>query len=287
MFSRFRKDKAISLFWNILIVIFFLDFYQTPAQRIGTVRGVVTDSTSGEALAYGNAVIEELNIGSSTDSKGYFIITSVPANKNYRLTVSYIGYQKKTIYIFIGENKITEVRFELVPKELQLETIEKIGEKVIEENATDLGLHRIALKDLEMLPKGVETDIFRSLQYLPGVSATGDFSAKYYVRGGSSDQNLVLLDGVTIYNPFHALGIFSVVDPEMINSAEFYKGGFPPEHGGRLSSILNIVTKEGNKFNFGGKASLSFLTAKALIEGPIPDGSFIVTGRKNYSSIMR
>ncbi len=170
------------------------------------------------------------------------------------------------------------------PAGVELQTIEKVGEKVIEANATDLGLQRIAMRDLETLPKGVETDVFRSLQYIPGVQSTGDISAKYYVRGGASNQNLVLLDGVTVYNPFHALGLFSVLDPEMINSAEFYKGGFPAEYGGRLSSVMNLITKDGNKNRLSGSASGSFLTGKALIEGPIPDGSFIATGRMSYSN---
>jgi hypothetical protein len=172
----------------------------------------------------------------------------------------------------------------LNPESLELQAVEKIGEKIIEKNSTDIGLQKLTLRQLEVLPKGVETDVLRSLQYLPGVQATGDVSAKYYVRGGTGDQNLVLLNGVTIYNPFHALGLFSVIDPEMINSIEFYKGGFTAEYGDRLSSVLSVVTKDGNKNNYSLKASSSYLTGKALVEGPIPHGSFILTGRKSYSN---
>ncbi len=178
---------------------------------------------------------------------------------------------------------MNDIEVKLKPLSIELQTIEKIGEKIIQKNSTDIGLERISIRQVENLPKGVETDVMRSLQYLPGVSNTGDVSAKYYVRGGTSDQNLVLLNGVTIYNPFHSLGIFSVIDPDMINSIEFYKGSFTSEFGGRISSVLNVVSKDGNKNRFSGKASISFLSTKAVVEGPIPNGSFMVTARKSIS----
>ena len=157
----------------------------------------------------------------------------------------------------------------LSPVNIQLEEIEKIGEKFKRPNETDIGLQKLDIREIESLPKGVETDIFRTLHFLPGVQATGDISARYYVRGSSSDQNLVLYNGVSVYNPFHALGLFSIIDPEMINSLEFYKGGFPAEYGGRMSSVLNLVTKDGNKNKYSGSATMSFLTAKASVEGSV------------------
>ncbi|MCF8241866.1 MAG: TonB-dependent receptor [Melioribacteraceae bacterium] len=253
-------------------------------QESGNLRGVVSDSTNGEVLAYGNVYIKEVNRGSSTDERGYFYIASLPANRSYTVIFSYVGYLPKELDVFIAPNKITEVEVELSPESVELQTIEKIGEKVVEQNATDIGLERISIKKLESLPKSVEVDVFRSLQSLPGVQSTGDVSARYYVRGGASNQNLVLLDGITVYNPFHALGLFSVIDPEIINSVEFYKGGFPAEYGGRLSSVLSIVSKDGNKNRFSTVASSSYLTGKALFEGPIPDGSFYISGRKSYNT---
>ncbi|MDQ7816855.1 MAG: TonB-dependent receptor [Melioribacteraceae bacterium] len=253
-------------------------------QETGNLRGLVTDSTTSEVLAYGNVFIKELGKGASTDSKGYFLIASVPANRNLTLVISYIGYRTKQISIFLVKNKVTHYDIKLTPTGVELQTIEKIGEKVIERNETDISLQRIVARDLEALPKGVETDIFRSIQYLPGVQSTGDVSARFYVRGGASNQNLVLIDGVTVYNPFHALGLFSVIDPDMINNVEFYKGGFSADLGGRLSSVMRINTKDGNKNRLSAKGTASFLTGKFLLEGPIPDGSFILTGRKSYSN---
>jgi len=254
------------------------------AQQTGNLRGFVTDSTNGEALAFCNVFIEELTTGASTNEHGLYLIKSIPANKEYEVTVSYVGYNTKRIKVFIKPEVVTQVDIQLIPLSIELQTIEKVGEKVILENKTDISIERISVKELEILPKGVETDIFRSLQFIPGVSSTGDVTARYYVRGGGGDQNLILLNGVELYNPFHSLGLFSVIDPDMINSIEFYKGGFTSEFGGRLSSVMDVISKDGNKNRFGFKSTASLLTAKGLVEGPIPNGSFMVTGRTSHNN---
>ncbi len=280
----YKSGEKSFLFLRLTLIFFFLSVTALYSQGRGTIRGIVTDSTNGEALAFCNVLVNELNIGASTDSHGLYIITSVPARSKYTLIVSYVGYQTKKIILSVTKNKITELNVALSPVGIKMETVETVGEKVIGKNATDIGLQRISMRDIEMLPKGVEADVFRSLQYLPGVRSTGDVSARYYVRGSSSNENLVLLNGITIYNPFHAFGMFSVIDPDMINSVEFYKGGFTSEIGDRLSSVLDIITKDGNKNTFAGSATSSFLTGKVLFEGPIPNGSFMITGRKSYYS---
>ncbi len=250
----------------------------------GILRGQVVDSTNGEVLAYCNVLVKELNIGASTDIRGYFRIPSINAGINYTLLVTYVGYQSKEINFSTKSDEITDLKIELTPTTIELSQVEKTGHRIIEKNAADIGLQRITLKDIENIPQGVETDIFRSLQFIPGVQSTGDVSARYYVRGSPTNENLVLLNGVTIYNPFHAFGLFSVIDPDMINNVEFYKGGFTAEYGGRLSSVLNIVTKDGNKKRLGGSASASLLSGKVMVEGPIHGGSFILTGRKSFNT---
>ena len=275
---------SVFSFKKIFLITIFISSISLYSQETGTVRGFVKDSTNGETLAYGNIFIKELGIGTSTDSKGYFILRSIPGNNDYILSVSYVGFNPKETKVFIAPNKITHIDIELSPSSIELQTIEKIGRKVVEENATDIGLERINIRQLEALPKGVETDIFRSLQYMPGVQSTGDVSARYYVRGGRSNENLVLLEDVPIYNPFHSFGMFSAVDPELISNIEFYKGGFTSEYAGRLSSVLKLITKDGNKNYLSGNASVSQLTAKGAIESPIPYGSFILTGRRSHST---
>lgn len=266
-----------------ILVLTFIFFSNSNAQPTGLLRGFVADSSNGEALPYSNVYIKELNRGTTTDYRGYFIMASLPGDQRYTVVFSYIGYKTKQLVVRIAPYKVTDLRVELASTSIELRTIEKIGERVDKENATDLSLQKIAIRDLEKLPKGVELDLFRSIQSLPGVQTVGDVSARYYVRGSTSNQNLVLLDDTPIYNPFHALGIFSAIDPDMVSSLEFYKGGFPSEYSGRLSSVLKVVSRDGNKNNISGKASMSLLTAKALLEGPIPSGSFIISGRKNYS----
>ena len=247
-------------------------------------RGFVTDSTNGEALVFCNVFLKEINTGASTNDRGLYLVKSIPSGKEYEVTVSYVGYKTKNLNVFVKPEGITELDVQLTPLSVELQTIEKVGEKIVRENQIDISLDRISVKQIEVLPKGVETDIFRTLQYVPGVNSTGDVTAKYYVRGGSGDQNQVLLNGVEIYNPFHSLGLFSVVDPDMINSMEFYKGGYTAEYAGRISSVMNIISKDGNINRFGFTGGVSFLTAKALFEGPIPNGSFMITGRKSYNS---
>ncbi|MCX7875055.1 MAG: TonB-dependent receptor [Melioribacteraceae bacterium] len=255
------------------------------SQDKGIIRGFVADSTSGEALPYANVFIKELNRGVQTDFRGYFIIAALPY-KRLSVVASYIGYKSKEYFIMVEPFKVTDLKFFLPPVSIQMKTIEQVAQRIPKENATDLSLQKIGIREIENLPKGIELDIFRSLQNMPGVQTAGDVSAKFYVRGSASNENLVLLDDTPIYNPFHALGIFSSIDPDMVNSMEFYKGGFPSEYAGRLSSVVKVVSRDGNKNNFSGKASLSLLTAKLLLEGPIPNGSFILSGRKNYSDYV-
>jgi len=275
----FAQLKNIFLF-SLIIICTSTIFPQAK----GTLRGYVTDASNGEALLYANVVLTDLDKGTSTDENGYFIFPSLKANKKYNLLVTYVGYKSEKTSVFVSPNKVTNIEVQLTPNSFELQTIEKIGKRYSERNEPNIGLQRITIKQLEALPKGVETDVFRSLQYTAGVQSTGDVSSRYYVRGGSADQNLVLINGISVYNPFHALGMFSIFDPEVINSVEFHKGGFTAEYGGRLSSVLNIITKDGNKKRFASKASLSLLTAKALVEGPIPNGSFMLTGRKTHSN---
>ncbi len=268
------------IYFCVLLLLSSLSF-SVYAQKTGTLRGFITDSLSGEALPYSNILIEGTSLGASADLRGSFTITGIPAGRTYSIRVTYVGYIAKHLPVFIKADEVTQINVLLSESTIKLQEIEKIGEKYHHPNETDLGLQKLNIRELELLPKGVETDIFRSLQFLPGVQSTGDISARYYVRGGASDQNLVLLNNIPVYNPFHALGLFSIIDPEMINAVEFYKGGFTAEYGGRLSSVLNMITKDGNKNRYSANSTLSFLTGKAAVEGPIPGGSFMITGRKS------
>ncbi len=225
-----------------------------------------------------------MNEGTATDNRGYYLFAGLPESNLYTIVVTFVGYKDKEVKARVLANESTLLNIQLAPVSLELQTIEKVAQRIDGDKKSNVSVHTFNVKGLETIPQGVETDILRSIQDLPGVTTTSDVSAKYYVRGGSNNQNLVLLNDAIIYNPFHALGMFSAVDPEIINSVDFYKGGFPTEYSGRVSSVLDLISKFGNKNRFSGSASLSLLTTKASFEGPIPDGSFIVTGRKSVSN---
>lgn len=270
-----------------LLFLLLLLTYCTQGQNLtnatGSLRGFVHDSTSGETIAFANIVLKNTTYGAPSNVRGYYFVPGVPPG-DYTAIISYVGYVTKYVPIKISSGIITELDIDLVPTEISMGEVSVIGEKKTKLNETDLGLQKISIKDIKMLPMGVESDIFRYLQASTGVSSTGDVTSTYYVRGGGSDQNLVLLNNATVYNPYHALGIFSVIDPEVISAMEFFKGGFLPQYGGRLSSVLNIITRDGNRNEFKASGSLSLLAGKASVEGPIPGGSFLVTGRKSYYS---
>ncbi len=272
----------------IFLIILIVSFSKSElfCKPTGTLRGTVTDSLKGEYLPYVNVFLDSLNYGAMTDVNGNFIIRGIPANKFYSVRISHIGFVSQILKVYISEEKITQIEVLLSPYSVLLDEIEALGKRNKRENI--IGKERLTIKELDLLPKSVEADIIRSLQFIPGVQTSGDISARYYVRGGSSDQNLVLYNGVTLYNPFHAMGLFSVIDPDAINAIEFYKGSYPAEYGDRLSSILNVISKDGNKNKFGGSASLSFLSGKVLLEGPLPFGSFIITGRRSlFDNVLK
>ncbi len=248
----------------------------------GSIRGFVTDSTSGEPLIFATVSLRGASRGTSTDIKGYFYIAGVPEGE-YSLVVSLVGYRHTVVHASVREREITQLKIRLVPGRIELDELTVVQEREESEKDREVGLQQISAREINLTPMNTEADMFRVVQLSPGVTTTGDVTARYYVRGGGGDQNLLLVDGVTIYSPFHALGVLSVVDPEIISGLEFHKGGFGPEFGGRLSSILNVQTRDGNSNRFAGSAQASLLTGKLAVEGPIPDGSFLIAGRKSIS----
>ncbi|MBU1100543.1 MAG: TonB-dependent receptor [Bacteroidetes bacterium] len=271
---------------EFLFVILVLISLQMPAfsQTPGTLRGVITDSTSGEPLPYANVFIEDLLTGTSTDAHGHFLVSNIPGGRSYWLTVSYMGYSSKKIEFLISKNKITHVDIELSASAIEISEIEKTGILVEQQQESVMSLTKITALELDRLPHGAEKDVIRSLKYLTGVQSFGDNSAKYFVRGSSSDQTQVLFNNAVIYYPFHAMNLIGVIDNNVIRSVEFQKGGFSAEHGDRLGGLLKINTRDGNTNNFSITGEAGLLSGKLLFEGPIPHGSFYIAGRKSFSN---
>jgi len=283
-------------------------FHSAQGAESGAVNGFVRDASDGEPLAYCNVYLDKTDFGTATNDKGYFYIGHVPPGK-YDLVASFVGYKNEKRTLTVGPSRILRADIGLSPSAIELKEVNVTADRARFEREVEVSAVRLETKQLEFIPKvGGEADLFRTIQLLPGVIATSDFSNRLYIRGGSPDQNLILLDGITVYNPSHLFGLFSPFIAEAVSDVTLLAGGFPAMYGGRLSSVLDVTTKEGNSKRFTGNASASVIAAQGLIEGPIPgskseerstndevgadgdsaaarfkpSGSFLVAGRRTY-----
>jgi hypothetical protein len=272
------------VFTAVLLTAAFATFaasgLRAQADR-GGVKGFVTDSATGERLPLANILVKGTSIGAASDHNGFFFIGNIPPGRVV-LRVTVIGYRLVEKEVAITAGKIANLSFQLPPSAVQMEGVEQVGERRVRYD-TEISTQPIGAAEIEMVPAAIERDLFRTISSMPGIVAPSDVSSQFYVRGGGGDQNLIVLDGMTIYNPFHALGIFSIFDADAVNEAEILKGGFPAQWGNRLSSVINIRTREGNRNRFSGKANVSQVSGKVLLEGPAPwDGSWMIAGRKSF-----
>ncbi len=248
----------------------------------GIVCGFVRDAGDGEPLAYANVELKGTGLGTTTGQKGYFCLRDVPAG-SYELEVSYIGYQPYRQGISVADAGVVNVNVELRTEPVRIDEVKVTAERARFEREVQISTQRIDTRQLVLVPKlGGEVDILRSVAMMPGVITVSDFSNKLYIRGGSPDQNLILLDGITVYNPAHLFGIFSPFIAEAVSDVTLYAGGFPAQYGSRLSSVLEVNTRQGNTKRYTGEGSVSIIAAKGIVEGPIPRGSFLFAGRRTY-----
>jgi hypothetical protein len=275
---------------NLFLLPFCLFISLMGYAQTGTVKGFVYEKSSIETpLPFVNVKIKDTDMGAATNDDGYFQILQVPAG-NYVLEVSSIGYQTEEIEIQVNASATVNKKIYLKEgKELDaIDVTSEYGERV-----TTIRMSQIKAtpKDVMRVPTiGGESDLATYFQTLPGVVTTGDQGGQLYVRGGAPIQNKVMLDGMVIYNPFHSIGFFSVFDTDIIRSADIYTGGFNAEYGGRISSVMDISTRDGNKNEFAGKISVSPFGAKLLLEGPIKkpvtEGgssiSYLFSGKTSY-----
>jgi hypothetical protein len=246
------------------VISSFLSFSQT-----GTVRGFVYDESTGEPIIFTNVVLKGTQIGASTDVNGYYSITKIPPGE-YVVLVSYLGYETAEETVTVRGGQIINQKLFIKPQASELGMVEISAEKIEAQNEVKMSVQKITPKEIEKLPSiGGEADIAQYMQVLPGVIFTGDQGGQLYIRGGSPVQNKVLLDGMIVYNPFHSIGLFSVFDTDIIRNADVYTGGYGANYGGRISSIMDITTIDGNRSEFHGNASISTFGAKLNLEGPI------------------
>jgi hypothetical protein len=275
---------------RFLLTICLLAAVITASAQTGTVRGFVFNKKNGEPVIFTNVFLKGTTMGVQTDVNGFYSITKVPAG-DYLIAVSAINFDSVSQKITVKANQIVQQNLYLKEKELLLKEFEISGDKDNEQTRVGASVTTITTKEMNKLPTiGAEPDLAQYLQVLPGVTFTGDQGGQLYIRGGSPIQNKVLLDGMIIYNPFHSIGLFSVFDTDVIRNVDVYTGGFGAEYGGRVSSIMKITTKDGDKKGIHGKVSASPFVSKVQLEGPLKKqkensaagSSFMVSGRTSY-----
>ncbi len=250
------------------------------AQNEASLNGFVKDATSGETLLFANVVLWDTNQGTATNNTGYFTLTGL-APGTYEVVCTYIGYRdfRQEVSVAAGENLRLDIN--LVPQGVILEGVEITAEKELEDEVRNIGVNQLDIQSVQRIPTILEPDVFRSLQLLPGVKAASDYSSGLYIRGGSPDQTLILLDRNTVYNPSHFFGFFSTFNPDAIKDVRLYKGAYPAEFGGRLGSVVDIYNKDGNRIEREGGLSLGLLASRAFIEGPYKKGSWMFAIRRS------
>ncbi len=224
-------------------------------------KGFTYDDSNGESLPYCTVQLMGTSWGALSDSKGAFVINKIPAG-TYTVKVSYLGYNDLFDTIVVKKDTTFSKRYSLNPLSSTLANVEIQGEGQRKIQETRTSVISVTPKDMSKMPAiGGQPDFAQYLQVLPGVISTGDQGGQLYVRGGTPVQNMLLMDGVLIYNPFHSIGIFSVFDMDIMSSADVYTGGFGAEFGGRISSVMDIKTRDGNKKRLA-KLTLAILAHK-------------------------
>jgi len=273
---------------KIFILTFLIGMVSSQQTEKFVVNGYIKDSETNESLPYANVVIKNTMWGTTTNSDGYFALKNIPKGQ-VTLLVSYIGFETKTISLSIQLIEEGPVEVLLSPKALEGESVEVVGESYeIFQSSGVPGQMTISTRDIQTLPSIGEVDIFNSLKLFPGISGIGDGKSGIYVRGGTPDQNLVILDGMTVYHVDHFFGMFSAFNANAVKDVQVYKGGFPAKYGGRLSSVLDLTGKRGGTergFTLGG----NLLSGNMSYETPLfgGKGNWIINGRRSYTDILQ
>lgn len=277
--------KTIRLYF--LFMLLFYPLAQVFAQKKVSVYGTIKDGSNGESIP-GAVVLNETNQkeAASTNIYGYYSLTLQPGK--YNLVFFATGFEKKTISLNLQKDSSLDVSLDVISikmKEIEINA-EKSDKNV---NSTDMGRVSMTIDKIKTLPAFFgEVDVMKVMQLTPGVKSMGDGNAGLYVRGGGPDQNLILLDGAQIYNPFHLLGFFSVFNENSVNNIELIKGGMPAQYGGRLASVMDVSMKEGNNKKFQTDGGLGLIASRITVQGPLKKdtSSFIFSARRSYADFV-
>jgi hypothetical protein len=275
---------------RIIFIIIFLILTSSKGlaelAKGGTISGFVRDKENGETLIGASVFLKNSKLGSITNKSGYYTITNIPTGK-YKIVVTYLGYEKFEKNFEIGPNENMRLNFELKTSSVSTNEILVLSDREVEKRNISVSSIDVPVTQLKEIRIGGEADVFRALQYLPGILTSSQISSGLYIRGGSPDQNLILLDGSPVYNPTHLFGFFSTFNTDAVKDVELNKGGFNAEFGGRLSSVLQITQKDGNRNKIEGTGSIGAISSRLSLEGPIGDGSWFIGGRRTYLDLIK
>ena len=273
----------------ILLVSIFLSSVLAVAQN-AVIKGFTYDESTGESLPYCTILLTGTSYGALSDVSGAFLINKIPTG-TYIVKVSLLGYVDLFDTVEVSGNATITKRYSISPNSQTLDAVQIVGENTRKEQETRTSVISVTPKDMSKMPAiGGQPDFAQYLQVLPGIISTGDQGGQLYVRGGTPVQNMLLMDGVILFNPFHSIGIFSVFDMDIMSSADVYTGGFGAEFGGRISSVMDIKTRDGNKKRLSGKVDINNIGGQLLFEGPLlklkedrkTSISFILSGKGSY-----
>ncbi len=272
---------------GMLLVGLMVFAIQAFSQNKLTLNGYIRDASNGEELIGVTAYVKEVQGGAVSNHYGFYAVSLPPGT--YTVVYSYVGYKNVVKTIELTADDVS-LNIELIPDVMELTDVVVTAERE-DVNIADIKMsaQRIDVEQVKLLPALFgEADIIKNVQMQPGVTTAGEGTSGYFVRGGTSDQNLILIDEAPIYDPSHLFGLFSVFNADVIKDSELIKGGIPAQYGGRLSSILDVRTKDGNNKKLGGSAGIGLLASRLMLEGPIKKdaSSFIVSARRSYVDVL-
>jgi len=281
-----KKDISMKQLTRLVNLLLILLLWQPIFAQQVTISGRITDASNGEDLI-GVTIMEDGNsTGTISNVYGFYSLT-LPVGV-HSIKYTYIGFETQIIEVDFNENKVIDIKLKVTSTEL--EEIEVTADRIDENiSSTQMSVERINIKQIEKIPVFMgEKDILKTIQLLPGISSTSEGGSGFSVRGGSIDQNLILLDEAPVYSASHLMGFFSVFNSDALKNVTVYKGGIPANYGGRASSVLDISMKEGNNQKFSASGGIGLISSRLTVEGPIIKDkmSFIVSGRRSYADLV-
>ncbi|MEI6409327.1 MAG: TonB-dependent receptor [Bacteroidota bacterium] len=258
------------------------------AQTTVTISGVIKDAQNGETLIGATVEAPRYKKGNVSNEYGFYSLSIPVSRDSFEIRFSYIGYQP--LRRKVKASSAVRLDVELKPKGTLLNEVEIKASSYTEKvHSTEMSVSTLSAREIKALPTLLgETDIIKILQLKPGISSGSEGSSGLYVRGGNSDQNLIILDEAIVYNANHLFGFFSTFNSDAVKDVKVYKGGFPAQYGGRLSSVIDVRMKEGNNQRFSGSGGVGIVASRLMLEGPIKKGksSFIISGRRTYVDLI-